>query len=268
MSHFEFLRKFKVSHFLILLCSLLTRLPVYVNVAHNLIVLYYKNFKVKVSEVQIVFFKSSGGDASIVPMTESQPCPPVTSASSCEEADGGGILKRKAEESIEGGNVKLPRLEEKERKEEETDQFESRTRPTGTPDGDVSVPGAAAKLNQSDCEHPRVRDIHRTGAKCVPGGPADPLHPGAGYHSTGVLRVKPGRGEPTLSLSCSDKLARWGVLGFQGALLSHYLEEALYFSTLVVGKCPYNQDVMHRALVMRWGLAETAILLMGLTVKS
>ncbi|TKS74071.1 tRNA-specific adenosine deaminase 1 [Collichthys lucidus] len=148
--------------------------------------------------VSFLFFTSHTpcGDASIIPMTdsESQPCPLVTSV----KGDGGtdGALKRKA--------------------------------------GNQSVP-----------------DIHRTGAKCVPGGPADPLHPGVGYHSTGVLRVKPGRGEPTLSLSCSDKLARWAVLGFQGALLSHYLEEALYFSAVVVGKCPYNREAMHRALVTR-----------------
>lgn len=32
---------------------------------------------------------------------------------------------------------------------------------------------------------------------------------------SGALRRKPGRGEPTLSLSCSDKLARWGMLGLQ-----------------------------------------------------
>ncbi|KAM4733633.1 tRNA-specific adenosine deaminase 1 isoform 2-T2 [Anableps anableps] len=196
------------------------------------------------------------GDASIVPMTDSQsqPCPPATSMSSCEETDGEGNLKRKAEEPGEGGVFKLPRLEEKETKEEETGQFESRTYPTETPDKDVSDPAAASRLqpgDSADCEHLRVRDVHRTGAKCVPGGPADPLHPGAGYHSTGVLRVKPGRGEPTLSLSCSDKMARWGVLGFQGALLSHYLEEVLHFSTVVVGKCPYSQEAMNRALVMR-----------------
>ncbi|XP_048829616.1 tRNA-specific adenosine deaminase 1 [Brienomyrus brachyistius] len=95
------------------------------------------------------------------------------------------------------------------------------------------------------------QDLHRTGAKCVPGAPRDPQGPGMGYHSVGVLRVKPGRGEPTLSLSCSDKLARWGVLGCQGALLSHYLQGAIYFSAVVIGKCPYSLQAMKRALTER-----------------
>ncbi len=34
-------------------------------------------------------------------------------------------------------------------------------------------------------------------------------------NEVGLLRRKPGRGEPTLSMSCSDKLARWGLLGLQ-----------------------------------------------------
>ncbi|XP_029993210.1 LOW QUALITY PROTEIN: tRNA-specific adenosine deaminase 1-like [Sphaeramia orbicularis] len=182
--------------------------------------------------VSFVFFTSHTpcGDASIIPMMEiqTQPCPPVPN------------LKRRVQEPDRGPNTKRPHLEVQDPHLE---------------DGGASVdPPHSEDPSQNPPLKPELEpgvDIHRTGAKCVPGGPADPLHPGSGYHSTGVLRVKPGRGEPTMSLSCSDKLARWGVLGFQGALLAHYLQGALYFSTVVVGKCPYSPEVMHRALVQR-----------------
>lgn len=36
-----------------------------------------------------------------------------------------------------------------------------------------------------------------------------------GQQATGVLRRKPGRGDATLSMSCSDKLAKWCCLGVQ-----------------------------------------------------
>ena len=58
-------------------------------------------------------------------------------------------------------------------------------------------------------------DTNRTGAKCVAGEADDPLGPGADYHTIGAIRRKPGRGDPTLSLSCSDKLLKWNVIGFQ-----------------------------------------------------
>lgn len=196
-------------------------------------------------------------------------CPPVTLPKD-KDVKGqakGSAVKRKAEGLDKGENIKLIRLEEEETADGISEgrgnpqqsflsnSSRSETASHSCPaEGEWSLSGMVPKDGgSSDSTGPRaqVPDIHRTGAKCVPGAEPDPLHAGGGYHQTGVLRVKPGRGEPTLSLSCSDKLARWGVLGFQGALLSHYLEEALYFTSVVVGKCPYSQEVMHRALVAR-----------------
>ncbi|XP_059119949.1 tRNA-specific adenosine deaminase 1 isoform X2 [Peromyscus eremicus] len=97
----------------------------------------------------------------------------------------------------------------------------------------------------------RVVDVYRTGAKCVPGDTGDLRKPGAAYHQVGLLRVKPGRGDRTCSMSCSDKMARWNVLGCQGALLMHFLEKPIYLSAVVIGKCPYSQEAMRRALIGR-----------------
>ncbi|XP_076356949.1 tRNA-specific adenosine deaminase 1-like isoform X2 [Tachypleus tridentatus] len=96
-----------------------------------------------------------------------------------------------------------------------------------------------------------IFDIHRTGAKCVPGDYQDSQGEGVDYHVTGVLRTKPGRGERTLSLSCSDKMARWNVCGLQGALLSHFLPLPIYMSSIIIGRCPFNEDAIVRAVFDR-----------------
>lgn len=62
----------------------------------------------------------------------------------------------------------------------------------------------------------KVDDIHRTGAKCLNHeARQDTRLPGSGYHTIGAVRTKPGRGDRTLSVSCSDKLLRWNLTGVQ-----------------------------------------------------
>uniref|UniRef100_A0A8C1BY67 Adenosine deaminase RNA specific B1a n=1 Tax=Cyprinus carpio carpio TaxID=630221 RepID=A0A8C1BY67_CYPCA len=57
------------------------------------------------------------------------------------------------------------------------------------------------------------------------------------------------QGERLLTMSCSDKIARWNMIGVQGSLLSHFTEP-IYFSSLILGSL-YHADHLSRAVYQR-----------------
>lgn len=118
--------------------------------------------------------------------------------------------------------------------------------------GDIIGGKRVAEVDICDVESKKIKhDIHRTGAKCLPNLEQDLKLPGVDYHLLSQVRTKPGRGDRTLSVSCSDKIARWIYLGVQGALLD-LLCEPIYVKHYIFGSnVPYSQESLTRALVSR-----------------
>ncbi|XP_014240993.1 tRNA-specific adenosine deaminase 1 [Cimex lectularius] len=117
--------------------------------------------------------------------------------------------------------------------------------------GEKRVLNDEKELNK---EAKRIKlDIHRTGAKPLKHSPIqDPKQEGQNYHKRGAVRTKPGRGDPTDSLSCSDKIARWIFTGVQGALLSHLVDRNLHINSVIIGGgCQYDEIIIKGSLVGR-----------------
>lgn len=62
------------------------------------------------------------------------------------------------------------------------------------------------------------------------------------------------RGERLRTMSCSDKLARWNVLGLQGCLLSQFVEP-IYMSSLTLGAL-YDAGHLARAVCCRMDVTQ------------
>ena len=103
----------------------------------------------------------------------------------------------------------------------------------------------------------------RTGAKCVSGDKQDNHGIGQAYHEVGLFRTKPGRGIPTHSMSCSDKMMKWNIMGCQGALMTLFLSQPIYISSYVTVQCGTSVRSLKRALIERVPSKELFELLSG-----
>lgn len=69
----------------------------------------------------------------------------------------------------------------------------------------------------------------------------------------GMIRTKPGKGVRTLSVSCSDKMARWNILGIQGSMLMALLVEPIYLESIVIcDGTEFCKEAIERAIWTRW----------------
>jgi len=92
-----------------------------------------------------------------------------------------------------------------------------------------------------------------------------------GQQILGALRTKSGRSNlpshlRSTSMSCSDKLCRWSVLGMQGSLLSRYLPDPIVPASIVVGRDPRCEEeadgqrlALERAICRRAEAAQSCL---------
>jgi len=111
----------------------------------------------------------------------------------------------------------------------------------------ISEPSVPKKAKVSVEEHVEIQ--HRTGAKLQVGA----KHYEEEFQEPGKCRIKGGKGDPTLCMSCSDKMFKWQLMGFQGSLLANFIKEPIRMSSVVVGAgVPCDYEAFERAIYMRF----------------
>lgn len=92
---------------------------------------------------------------------------------------------------------------------------------------------------QRTCKRQKLEasDLNRTGAKAVAARGSQKRTDVPSYNQAGLLRTKSGRSDlpklrRTTSMSCSDKIALWNVVGVQGALVASLLDSPVYLTSI------------------------------------
>ncbi|EPY84081.1 double-stranded RNA-specific editase 1-like protein [Camelus ferus] len=115
-----------------------------------------------------------------------------------------------------------------------------------SPCGDARIFSPHEPLLEEPADrHPNRKARGQLRTKIESGEGTIPVRSNAGIQTwDGVLQ-----GERLLTMSCSDKMARWNVVGVQGSLLSVFVEP-IYLSSIILGSL-YHGDHLSRAMYQR-----------------
>lgn len=121
---------------------------------------------------------------------------------------------------------------------------------TSTPCGDASIYSTSDNQDEPETKKVKITELPHgfTGAKLLFYEDVED----AMAQTEGKIRIKPGKGDRTMSLSCSDKIARWNMMGLQGCMMSSVVEPIYLNSVVLADGTPFNQTAMERALFKRF----------------
>jgi tRNA-specific adenosine deaminase 1 len=121
---------------------------------------------------------------------------------------------------------------------------------TSTPCGDASIYSTNDGQDEPEAKRVKVSELPDgfTGAKLLFFEDVEDVM----AQTEGKIRIKPGKGDRTMSLSCSDKIARWNLLGVQGCMMSSIVEPVYLATVVLANGTPFNQTAMERALFGRF----------------
>lgn len=121
---------------------------------------------------------------------------------------------------------------------------------SSTPCGDASIYNTNDNQDEPEAKRLKMSDLPDgfTGAKLLFFEDVEDVM----AQTEGKIRIKPGKGDRTMSLSCSDKIARWNLLGIQGCMMSSIIDPVYLSSVILADGTPFNQTAMERALFKRF----------------